>query len=212
MSTNDNSRTTSDITNIGSRWNTSHGGRRAPVEDWVVYAISDPDGVERDYAYTAGLAAHGLPEVHIWGRPPDDHDPDWYWSQRDLGHLLDDVARRLVSGSISAGVTWSGTYDGCTTVRFELVPGGVAPDLDTSMVEPGTPVLSLRWSLDRAASTPERWPVDDRLRQVLDDRAQRVDAAASARAEVWGTRPRQTAIQKNESRSICRRGIETSLE
>jgi len=38
----------------------------------------------------------GLPELHLWARPTcgDDPAPDWKFSSRDLGALLNEFARR----------------------------------------------------------------------------------------------------------------------
>ena len=54
--------------------------------DWFIYCVFDPDGLGQDFAYTDGLWRHGLPELHIWARPPDGPDPgaDWSWSDRDM--------------------------------------------------------------------------------------------------------------------------------
>ncbi|CAN5584486.1 hypothetical protein BH23ACT3_BH23ACT3_18980 [soil metagenome] len=179
MKNNDNANITNISTRMGSRSGRSTSGRGRPADDWVVYAVAADDidvegcgpGPTQGFAYTSGLVAHGLPELHLWGRPPDGHDPgaDWRWSQHDMGRLLNDAARQLIAGSLTVGDRWSDTYDGgCTTVRFELVHGGAAPALETLLLEPTTPLLALRWSLERPEPTPERWPVDDQLLDVLE--------------------------------------------
>lgn len=52
---------------------------------WTVFTIFDPDGEGSDFAYTAGLAERGHPELHMWSRPSLGNDPgeDWKFSMRD---------------------------------------------------------------------------------------------------------------------------------
>jgi hypothetical protein len=47
----------------------------------------------------------GLPELHLWARPTcgDDPAPDWKFSSRDLGALLNEFARMQLGGDLVAG-------------------------------------------------------------------------------------------------------------
>lgn len=165
-------------------------GDRTPVPiDWEVVCVSDPAGLGADFAYTAGLARRGVPELHIWARPPDGDDPgaDWKWSPRDLTAILDRLAQRLLAGDLDVGDRWSDTVDhGLSTVRFELVDVGRTPALETFRAEPGVRLSSVRWSLERELPTPDRWPVDEALRQQLELEAQRLGRAAAGRRRRWG--------------------------
>lgn len=125
---------------------------------WIVNAIFDPDGGGADFSYTEGLAARGHPELHIWARPTDGLDPgeDWHFSQRDTCVLLNDLAWRLLDGTLRVGDRWEETYDGgLVTVRFE-----VGEPVEAASVEAfgarDAPVLPVRWSLDRPPVAPPR--------------------------------------------------------
>lgn len=47
----------------------------------------------------------GLPELHLWARPTcgDDPAPDWKFSSRGLGALLNELARMQLGGDLVAG-------------------------------------------------------------------------------------------------------------
>lgn len=47
----------------------------------------------------------GLPELYLWARPTcgDDPAPDWKFSSRYLGALLDELARMQLGGDLVAG-------------------------------------------------------------------------------------------------------------
>lgn len=164
---------------------------RTPVPiDWEVICVTDPDGLGADFAYTVGLSFHGVPELHMWARPPDGHDPgaDWKWSARDLASILNRVAHGVLAGDLDIGDSWSETVDhGLSTVRLQLFAADPTPALETFMAEPGVPLLSLRWSLEREQPTPDRWPVDDALLEHLELEARRLDRASGIRHGRWGS-------------------------
>ena len=80
-----------------------HHHRRTP--DWQVQSVFDPDGEGHDFAYTIGLHERGLPELHIWARPPIGDDPgeDWMFSCNDRCRILNEVAWRLIDGEVRVG-------------------------------------------------------------------------------------------------------------
>lgn len=163
---------------------------RMPVPtDWEVVCVTDPDGLGADFAYTVGLVRHGVPELHMWARPPDGHDPgaDWKWSARDLMSILNHVGRQWLVGEIGLGDEWSEAVDqGLSTVRFQLYPAGLTPALDTFVAAPGSPLVTVRWSLERELPTPERWPVDEDLLDHLHLEMRRLERATEERRLQWG--------------------------
>jgi len=90
---------------------------------WKVQAVFDPEGRGGDFAYTIGLHSRGLPELHLWARPTrgDDPAPDWKFSSRDLGALLNEFARLQLSGDLVVGSVVERSFDGgLARVRFEV--------------------------------------------------------------------------------------------
>jgi hypothetical protein len=120
--------------------------------DWVVQTVFDPDGGGYDFAYTIGLHERGLPELHVWARPPSGDDPgeDWMLSPSDRCVLLNQVAWRLVDGEVRVGSEWEASYDdGLARLRFRLDPPGDRDELEAFGIAPDALVLPLRWSLHR---------------------------------------------------------------
>jgi hypothetical protein len=104
--------------------------------DWKITAIHDPSDENQEFAYTVGLAKHGLPELHVWARPPDGDDPagDWALSSRDMGMVLNRFGQQLVDGEVSAGSEVVETMDlGLTTVTWRLRGPVRASDVDAYM-------------------------------------------------------------------------------
>ena len=128
-----------------------HDHRRTP--DWQVQSVFDPDGEGYDFAYTIGLHERGLPELHIWGRPPlgDDPGEDWMFSPTDRCRILNELAWKLIDGGIAVGSRWQQQYDsGLATVRFQLDPPGDREELEAFGIAPDATVLPVRWSLHRS--------------------------------------------------------------
>jgi hypothetical protein len=127
-----------------------HHGR---TPDWQVQSVFDPDGEGYDFAYTIGIHDRGLPELHIWGRPPLGEDPgeDWMFSPSDRCRVLNELAWKLIDGDIAVGSQWEEQYDaGLVTVRFQLDPPGDRDALEALGIAPDAQVLPVRWSLHRA--------------------------------------------------------------
>ncbi|HEY8822136.1 MAG TPA: hypothetical protein VIM49_09370 [Dermatophilaceae bacterium] len=119
---------------------------------WKVQAVFDPEGRGGDFAYTIGLHSRGLPELHLWARPTrgDDPAPDWKFSSRDLGALLNEFARLQLSGDLVVGSVVERSFDGgLARVRFEVDPPGNRAALDAFGIARGASVLPIPWSLDR---------------------------------------------------------------
>lgn len=118
---------------------------------WQVLAVFHNEDDSRDFAYTVGLADHGLPEVHMWARPNAGEDPghDWRFSSRDAAAILNELAWRLIDGRVRPGDTYSRRFDaGMVQVTFELGEPVEAGSLDAYQAEPSA-VIPLRWSLHR---------------------------------------------------------------
>lgn len=119
---------------------------------WKVQAVFDPEGHGGDFAYTIGMHSRGLPELHLWARPTrgDDPAPDWKFSSRDLGALLNEFARLQLSGDLVVGSVLERSFDGgLARVRFEVGPPGERAALDAFGIARGASVLPIPWSLDR---------------------------------------------------------------
>ncbi|MBA2454949.1 MAG: hypothetical protein H0V48_00180 [Nocardioidaceae bacterium] len=119
---------------------------------WTVQTVFDPDGRGHDFAYTVGLALHGLPELHVWARPTDGVDPgeDWRFSSRDLGGLLNEFAARLVRGELQIGEVIERSYDtGAARAAFTVGSPVEPDDVEAFGVPPGASVLPLHWQLER---------------------------------------------------------------
>lgn len=119
---------------------------------WQVQAVFDPDGLGGDFAYTIGLHAVGLPELHLWARPTcgDDPAPDWKFSSPDLGALLNDFAGMQLGGDLVVGSVVERNFDGgMARVRFEVDPPGDRVALEALGIACGAVVLPIRWSLHR---------------------------------------------------------------
>lgn len=126
---------------------------------WKVQAVFDPDGGGGDFAYTIGLDSVQLPELHLWARPSrgDDPAPDWKFSSRDLGALLNEFARMQLRGDLVVGSVVERSYDGGTAnVRFEVDPPGDRAALEAFGVARGATVLPIRWSLHRGRESGPR--------------------------------------------------------
>ena len=124
---------------------------------WMVQAVFDPDGLGGDFAYTIGLSALGVPELHIYGRPSLGEDPgaDWKFSCDDLCRLLNELGAKLVRGETSVGSVVEQRYDGgLVRVRFRVDPPGDREELEAFGVPPGADVLPVRWSLHRDPEGP----------------------------------------------------------
>ena len=131
---------------------------------WTVQAVFDLDGRGGDFAYTIGLSAFDVPELHIYGRPSIGDDPgaNWKFSCNDLCRLLNELGAKLVRGDISVGSVLERAYDGgLVQVRFQVDPPGDRDELEAFGAPAGADVLPVRWSLHRApegslvAMTPE---------------------------------------------------------
>ena len=119
---------------------------------WKVQAVCDPGGGGRDFAYTIGLDSVRQPELHLWARPTcgDDPAPDWKFSSRDLGALLNDFARMQLSGDLAVGSVVERSFDGgMARVRFEVDPPGDRAALEAFGIARGAAILPIRWSLSR---------------------------------------------------------------
>jgi hypothetical protein len=142
-------------------------GHRHRTPDWLVQSVFDPDGEGHDVAYTIGLHDRGVPELHIWGRPPIGDDPgdDWMFSDRDRCGILNELAWQLIDGDKTVGSRWEERYDdGLVTVRFQLDPPGDRDELEAFGIAPGATVLPIRWSLHRAPVARPR-PLNRRGRE-----------------------------------------------
>lgn len=145
---------------------------------WQVQAVFDPDGLGCDFAYTIGIHSVGLPELHLWARPTcgDDPAPDWKFSSRDLGALLNEFARMQLGGDLVAGSVVERSFDGgMARVRFEVGSPGDRAALQAFGIARGAVVLPIRWSLDRGREGEPR-ELDDEARQEA-----RLEYAALAR-------------------------------
>jgi hypothetical protein len=119
---------------------------------WTVMAVFDPDGSGGDFAYTIGVAELGAGELHLWARPTDGDDPGWDWklSQQDMGLLLNRCARQHVAGELGVGDSFSIPFDGgAATGHFEVGDPVPAIKLDAYCAGDATPVMPLRWRLER---------------------------------------------------------------
>lgn len=120
---------------------------------WQVICVVDPDGGGSDFGYTVGLTTHGLPELHLWARPTDGHDPgaDWSFDPAERGLLLNRFAEEALAGQVRPGHQIQETFDaGTAAVKF-LFGDPCAPDtLDAFEVPPGATVIPIRWSLERS--------------------------------------------------------------
>jgi len=138
-----------------------------PVQPfWTVQTVFDPDGGGHDFAYTIGLALHGLPELHVWARPTDGLDPgeDWKLSDRDMCRLLNEFAELLVRGRLKIAAELVRSYDfGEARVVFTVGTPVEPDDVEAYGVPPGALVLPLRWRLVREPVAPPAGVVDEEL-------------------------------------------------
>ncbi|MEO8517759.1 MAG: hypothetical protein ABI438_01165 [Dermatophilaceae bacterium] len=126
---------------------------------WKVQAVFDPEGRGGDFAYTIGMHSVGLPELHLWARPTrgDDPAPDWKFSSRDLGALLNEFAGLQLRGDLVAGSVVERSFDGgMARVRFEVDPPGDRNALEAFGIARGASVLPIPWSLDRGIAGKAR--------------------------------------------------------
>ena len=124
----------------------------AVERDWTVMAVFDPHGLGGDFAYTVGLADRGLPELHVWARPPDGDDPgeDWKFSAQDCGRVLNQCAERLIAGELTVGSAWRQAFDaGLVQVQFAIGAPVSRLDVEALMTRGDAVVLPVRWSLHR---------------------------------------------------------------
>lgn len=119
---------------------------------WKVMAVFDPDGTGSDFAYTVGLADIGFAELHVWARPTDGTDPglDFCLSSRDMGYLLNQWAAEHLDGDLDVGSTFTVDFDG-GAAKGHFVAADVVSAIDVDAFAAGddTPVIPLRWSLER---------------------------------------------------------------
>jgi hypothetical protein len=123
--------------------------RRKPW--WRVTAVFDPDGTGSDFGYTEGLAAAGVPELHLWARPTLGEDPglDWRLSHRDTAQILNRLAWRLLDGELAVGDTWVQPYDeGFVEAHFSVHPPVTSDEVD-AFGAGDAPVLPVKWELRR---------------------------------------------------------------
>lgn len=175
-------------------------GTATPTIDWEVIAVFDPDEAGSDFAYTIGLTAHGLPEAHIWARPPAGQDPgdDWILSARDRTAILNRLGIDLICGRRQVGDTWSEEMDGgFTTMHFRLEGPFEAEELDAFGASPA-PVLALRWELERPVPPDEPVAMPTDTVALLEADAERIRTAGPARRVVWGFGDSATAVEDPE--------------
>lgn len=119
---------------------------------WMVMAVFDPDGNGGDFAYTVGLAELGIAELHLWARPTDGHDPgaDFCLSSQDMGYLLNQWASEHLDGDLDVGSTFTIDFDG-GAAKGHFVAGDLVPaqSVDAFAAGDDTPVIPMRWSLER---------------------------------------------------------------
>ncbi|HTO00684.1 MAG TPA: hypothetical protein VL068_08415 [Microthrixaceae bacterium] len=119
---------------------------------WTVMAVFDPDGNGGDFAYTVGLAEQGIAELHVWARPTDGDDPgaDFELSPEDMGHLLNAWGAEHRDGELDVGSTFTIEFDG-GAAKGHFVAGDLvcASSVDAFMAGDDTPVIPMRWSLER---------------------------------------------------------------
>lgn len=124
---------------------------------WQVQSVFDPDGGGSDFAYTIGLHDRGLPELHVWGRPDRGDDPgdDWLLSPHDRCRLLNELAWKLVDGTLDVGWTETREYDdGLARVELRVGPPGDRDRLESWGTHPDASVLPVSWSLSRPPEGP----------------------------------------------------------
>jgi hypothetical protein len=170
-----------------------HHHKRTP--DWQVQSVFDPDGEGHDFAYTIGLHERGLPELHIWGRPPlgDDPGDDWMFSDRDRCGILNELAWKLIDGDLAVGARWEEPYDaGLVTVRFQLDPPGDRDELEALGIAPGAQVLPVRWSLHRKPVGRPRPLTKQALQRATSEYAAILDGlgASASSPPGWSLPPR----------------------
>jgi hypothetical protein len=132
---------------------------REPIPFWRVQAVLDSDGQGGDFAYTIGMHSVGLPELHLWARPScgDDPAPDWKFSSRDLGALLNEFVPMYLAGDLVAGSVVERSFDGgMARVRFEVGAPGDRAALQAFGIARGAVVLPIRWSLVAGSRTRGR--------------------------------------------------------
>ena len=152
-----------------------------------IISVFDPEGKGGDFAYTVGLAAQDLPELHIWARPSEGDDPgfDWMLSDRDRHGLLMDFAEELVDGRISIGSERTHVYDdGLATVVYRLDPPVDADDVEAYGAHP-SPLIPIRWRLERPPAG-QATPVEDVTASDIRYRADRERWFATAVASRSG--------------------------
>lgn len=162
-----------------------------PPIDWEVFAVFDPAGGGADFAYTVGLAAHGVPELHIWARPPEGNDPgeDWILSPQDRTRILNEVGVALIVGTRQGGDRWEEPVDGgFTMMAFHLDGPYDADELDAFGARPA-PVLALHWELRRPDEPANPVPMPGNFAAHVADTAKDLRDAAAARMRVWGCGP-----------------------
>lgn len=193
-----------------------------PVHDtwndptWQVLWIFDEDDASAGFAYTVGLHDRGMPEVQIRCAPSlgDDPAPDWRFSGRDMGAILNDVGARLLSGAIDVGCTWEEEYDGgLVTVAFRVDPAEPAEDLEAYQVHREATVLPVRWALRRAPRGARRDPDPDECTALEVELAEVPPSPRSAVPGRWRAPARRTwsADQRYGPRTPIVRAVAASL-
>ena len=153
---------------------------------WQVIGVFDPDGKGGDFAYTVGLASRGLPELHLWARPSEGHDPghDWSFNPRERAMLLNQFAQAFLDGQITVGDEVVDEFDGgAATCTFRLDPPVAREELEAFQADPDARVVAIRWSLTRVPEGP-LGPVDaaiePRIRDAVEQVIAGLDSAATA--------------------------------
>jgi hypothetical protein len=161
-----------------------------PSPGWRVVSLIDPARTGRDLAFTDGLAAFELPELLLWGRPTEGTDPgaDWLLTHRERARLLNRWALEMVIGQLEGGARREERFDGGHTVAsFRFGPPVAAQHLHHPHVPPGIPVISVAWSLRRAAPAPSARQAAP-LSPAVERRMRLWIARAEATSQAWRLR------------------------
>ncbi len=143
---------------------------------WRVQFVFDNDAMTEDFAYTVGLADHGLPELHIMAAPRQEFsDSPWVLSAHDCASQLNQLARMLIDGGLTSGDAIECTYDGGTTTVVWTPGDPTTPDVvQAYCADPSATVIPITAQLlpapveqlaDLTASEESRWR--DELEQLL---------------------------------------------
>jgi hypothetical protein len=137
-----------------------HGGRHPdpyrqhPDYPWTISGATGPAGAA-ELAHTVGLISLGVPELLIPAHAADgdvDLDPPWTFTRGDLRGLLNEFAEQLLDGRVAAGARLvEDVHHGSQLVRFSFTFGRpqAARSLGAAGLAPQTPVIAIRWGLQR---------------------------------------------------------------